>query len=278
MAAFDHPDLEEVPMAGAGVRPNYVLQNDLRYRNIWTWYRRLLRQEEDEDRLWDWQARTWADIVRLLVNLAIVRLDYESKNQETTQRNGICIRERFGSSLHVIREQVLGCRTRRGSEPGPYVIERITNGKKRPIAILEVVHPDEAQEHDLVQNLGRTGGHIYLVVRPLDNSLKRNHVLIVWAVNSAGSNLKMPWEDISKSAGEALVFHSNVLSGTRIQNLPRLQGLAVLSSLSDSDKDLNVVKEDSDSPVVIIPSDPCMWHNGIEFLATLLLERLDRLI
>jgi len=276
MGALKHRDFEGVPRAGGGVIPNYVLQNDLRYRNIWTWYRRLLRKEEDEDRLWDWQARTWADIARLLVNLAIVWLNEESLSGETTQENAICIRQRFESSLHVVREQVLGCRINSGSEPGPYIIERLLGGRKTPVAILEVVHPDEAYEHDVVQNIGRTGGHLYLVIRPLDNSFTKSHVLILWAVNSAGSHYEIPWEDISSSADDALRFHRNALMADRIRNLPVLHGLVVASSLSA--RQAGVVQEDSNAPVVTIHPDSPQWHDGIEFLATLLLERLDRLI
>ncbi|EPR43399.1 protein of unknown function DUF2357-containing protein [Desulfococcus multivorans DSM 2059] len=271
--AGKHPDFEGVPKARAGVRPNYVLQNDLRYRKIWAWYCRLLRREEDEDRFWDWQARTWADIVRLLMNLAIVHLEREGLKPP---QNGIRIRKVIGSSLHVTREQILGSRTRGGSEPGPFVIERIANGTPRSIAILEVVHPDEASEHILTQSLSRTGGHLYLVVRPLGESPNRNHVLIVWGINTAGTNQEIFWEGISESATSAMRFHRNVLAGARIPNLPILQGLVAASSLYA--EETNVVRELSDAPVVIMPSDPRHWHEVVEYLAILLDDRLDRLV
>lgn len=269
--AAKHPDFEAVPMAGARVRPNYVLQNDLRYRTVWAWYCRLLRREEEEDRFWDWQTRTWADIVRLLVNLAVVYLE-----SRKPRPNGIHIRKVLGSSLHVTREQVIGSRTRGGSEPGPFVVDRIGSGKARPAAILEVVHPDEAREHILAQSLGRTGGHLYLVVRPLGESPSRNHVLIVWGINTAGTHKEVTWEDISESAASALKFHRNILAGARIPNLPVLQGLVAASVLHAEEAD--VVCEASDAPVVIMPSDPRQWYEVVLYLAILLEDRLDRLV
>lgn len=272
-AAAKHPDFEGVPRAGAGVRPNYVLQNDLRYRSVWKWYRRLLRREEEEDRFWDWQTRTWADIVRILVNSAIVFLKCEGLKP---QMNGTRIREISGSSLQVTREQLLGSRTYGGSEPGPFVVERLTKSIPHPAAILEVVHPDDAHEHILAQNLGRTGGHLYLVVRPLEKSINENHVLIVWGVNTAGTVKEINWEDVAKSAANAIRHHRSALLSDRIPNLPKFQGLVVASNLYAEKADF--VCEDSNAPIVIAPSDPRHWRDMVEYFAVLIGERLDRLV
>lgn len=271
LRSLKHPDLESVPKAGARIRPNYVLQNDLRYRNIWDWYCRLLRREEEEDRFWDWQGRTWADIVRMLMNLSIVNLTLEKP-----ERAGIYVRQKLNSSLQVTQEQVLGSRTRGGSEPGPFVIERYNNGELRSVAILEIVHPDNAHQHFLTQNLSRTGGHLYFVIRSLDQRLKKDQVLIVWGVNTAGSNHAIPWEGISKSANYALDFHRTILAGERVPNIPELRGLVVANTLNyDS---LSVVNEDTNAPVAIMPSDPNYWNEYLDFLALLLDDRLERLV
>ncbi|WP_319526674.1 DUF2357 domain-containing protein [uncultured Desulfosarcina sp.] len=262
-------DFEAVPKAGAIVRPNYVLQNDLRYKEIWKWYCRLLRRAEEKDRFWDWQSRTWADIVRLLMNLSIVYLEGMG-----APKRGVNIRRVLGSSLHVTREQVLGSRTRGGCEPGPFVVERCNNGKAQALAILEVVHPDEAYKHSIVKNLGRTGGHLYLVVRPLADSQVKSDVMIVWGVNSAGTNNQVPWEDVSGSATRALLFHRNVLAGARITNLPKLHGLVANSVLDSEGAD--VVCEESDAPIVVIPSDPLRWYDVVEYFAVLLSNWLEK--
>ena len=41
--------------------PNYVLQFDARYSTIWTWYVRLVRQEQEKDDLRSWHQRVWAE-------------------------------------------------------------------------------------------------------------------------------------------------------------------------------------------------------------------------
>lgn len=91
------PHLEEVGSAGHGIRPNYVLQNDSRYREIWKYYLRLLRQEDEQDRLWDWQARTWADVARLLVCATTFTM-IESKKCSSSS---IVMSEILSSKVHL---------------------------------------------------------------------------------------------------------------------------------------------------------------------------------
>jgi hypothetical protein len=43
-------------------QPNYVLQYDPNYHRIWTAYQHLLRRERQEDSLWRWRERTWAEM------------------------------------------------------------------------------------------------------------------------------------------------------------------------------------------------------------------------
>ena len=57
-----YPLFEGLQKPVPGTPPNYVLRNDFRYREVWRNYVRLIRREDEEDRLWDWQSRTWADV------------------------------------------------------------------------------------------------------------------------------------------------------------------------------------------------------------------------
>lgn len=47
-------------------RPNYVLQQNVRYIKIWKYYLRLLRLENVEEDVWRWMRSTWADMVKML--------------------------------------------------------------------------------------------------------------------------------------------------------------------------------------------------------------------
>jgi len=65
------PVFEPINLPTPGTPPNYVLQNDLRYREVWKWYKELLKREKAKDQIWDWQPRTWADVMRLFVGTAL---------------------------------------------------------------------------------------------------------------------------------------------------------------------------------------------------------------
>lgn len=55
------------------VVPNYVLQQDARYRQVWKAYKELLRRETEVDDVWRWQARLWAEFCRLSILVALRR-------------------------------------------------------------------------------------------------------------------------------------------------------------------------------------------------------------
>jgi hypothetical protein len=53
------------------VVPNYVLQQDARYRQVWKAYQELLRRETEVDDVWRWQVRLWAEFCRLSILVAL---------------------------------------------------------------------------------------------------------------------------------------------------------------------------------------------------------------
>jgi hypothetical protein len=57
--------------AGADVTPNFVLQNDARYRAVWDAWHELLRRRRSLDDLWRWQARSWEEFCALVVVIAL---------------------------------------------------------------------------------------------------------------------------------------------------------------------------------------------------------------
>lgn len=62
----------QVPRPVGTPSANYVLQFDDRYRQIWPWYERLRRQQEDEAEIGRWRHRVWAEHVLLLMAHAAV--------------------------------------------------------------------------------------------------------------------------------------------------------------------------------------------------------------
>lgn len=60
--------------ASADVTPNFVLQNNVKYRKIWRAWHELLRRRRILDELWRWQARSWEEFCALAVVVALQSL------------------------------------------------------------------------------------------------------------------------------------------------------------------------------------------------------------
>ncbi len=58
--------------------PNYVLLYDPRYRELWHWYQRLRRQQMDQDNIWQWRHRVWAETCQLAFGQCLEVLQSES--------------------------------------------------------------------------------------------------------------------------------------------------------------------------------------------------------
>ena len=69
-------DLRErgVHAAAADVTPNFALQNNTDYRDVWVAWHELLQRERILDRLWRWQARSWEEFCALAVVVALQAL------------------------------------------------------------------------------------------------------------------------------------------------------------------------------------------------------------
>ena len=66
-----------VPSVEGTVQPNYVLQHDPRYSRMWPWYVKLRRKQQEEDNLWRWSHRTFAESVRLALAWGLDLLEQE---------------------------------------------------------------------------------------------------------------------------------------------------------------------------------------------------------
>lgn len=67
-------DLAEkgVRLAEPGVMPNFVLQQNPRYNQIWNAWDELVKRERESDDLWRWQGRSWEEFCALAVMVALV--------------------------------------------------------------------------------------------------------------------------------------------------------------------------------------------------------------
>ncbi len=261
-----HPFLENVARIRGGVRPNYVLQNDRRYRKVWSLYLRLLRQEDDEDKLWIWQNRTWNEIASLMLHAALFRISRDEKFAYVVQSLA-------SSSVRIMDEQQLGCFVARGSEPGPWIVHARDRGMAAA-AVLEVVPGDLADEHPLTRGLGRLGAWELLAVTPLDERRKAT-VIALWPVHTAGTKKEFSLEEIGASAERALTRHDMVINDLKEKPFT-LRGLVLCSTL-----DKNIPGEKSYAPgsmvhAVFLQVQPELWSPGIDMLELLLEDLLEK--
>jgi hypothetical protein len=265
------PHLDSVAKPPPAPRPNYVLQNDHRYRQIWQQYVRLLRREDEEDRLWDWQARTWADVSRFLVNAALFGL---SRKSGAYSKIKLRLDEMLASVIHLLREQHLGSRVGAGSEPGPFMVNR--RGTKRSLAsVLEIVHSDQAEEHPATRLLGRLGGHLYLVLTPLTGG--RRSVVVVWAVHTAGAETHPKWGDICHSAGRALQKHALILDEMRDPDLPILRGFVLASDTESKSAELHLGNGHG-LHLVQVTTDQRCWEDALAGITAVIEDIMEALL
>jgi hypothetical protein len=265
------PHLEGVTKPPSVLRPNYVLQNDYRYKKIWKHYVRLLRREDEEDRLWDWQSRTWADVSRLLVNTALFKL---SRKNADGANAGLRFEELLTSAINVRKEQQLGCRIRAGSDPGPFIVRR-WGTERIQASVLEIVHPDQARGHSATRLLGRLGGHLYLVLTPLSGG--QRSIVVIWAVHTAGAEVHPPWEDIGRSAGQALQNHKRILDDSRKIDLPILHGFVVTSDMESKSAELHPGKSGG-LHLVQVATDQRCWKDALAGITVVIEDILEEIL
>jgi len=262
-----HLDQVELPIPGTA--PNYVLLHDMRYKNVWQWYKKLLRRAEEEDRLWDWQARTWTDIARVLVSLALV-----NHVRELSEGGKIGLKDICQASLRLHGEQLLGCRAASGSEPGPLHVIFRDNDELRAQGVLEVVHPDLAEQHSIVSHLGAMGGHLYLVIRPLGHHHPAE-VIVLWAVHTAAANDPPDWMHVGESAEAAIKSYQTVLNLGRFADKPRVRGLVLASDLQAKTASCEVEKKNL--MLLTVPTEPRLWMTAVEDITLALDELLQEI-
>ena len=268
------PIFDDVAKPSHGTPPNYVLQNDYRYREVWKWYCLLLHRKDEEDRFWDWQSRTWADITRLLVNTAFVVHVPSGPSMEID--NGIIYEEILKSSMQILKEQQLGCRIAAGTELGPLLVTKKQEGKVKRKAVLEIVHPMEAERHPIGRLLGRVGGHLYLVLNPLGDNTRRKQAIIVWAAHTTGSQKIPLWDDIARSAMHALNRHNETLA-ERLPDFPELRGIVVADDLWATQATTHKTAEDGLS-LIQSPAYPWFWVETVFELAETLNQIIGELL
>lgn len=114
---LENPVFENVTRQVGMTMPNYVLQNDIRYKRMWKFYLRLLKKEKELDSVWRWQYRTFEDISQFLLQASLCNFF----NKQHSFISEILV----DSILKISSEQVLGSKLSPLSVPGPFYIDSV---------------------------------------------------------------------------------------------------------------------------------------------------------
>lgn len=208
--------------------------------------------------------------MRLLIGVA---LDKFRKKEKQEIQHGFLFEPLAKVPLHLRLEQERGSRIVPDSLPGPFLVTRVVNGMPYEKMVLEIVHPDIAQKHQIVKHLGRIGGHLYMVLYPLGSCNIKKRVFVFWSVNGAGG-IEMDRDKMAISAHKALKQHYDRLSARRLE-FPLINGTVVASSLKEQDiKFFNGDKEKLS--VLIVPAAPETWSFAVDKLCVAIEEMLKQ--
>jgi hypothetical protein len=107
-------ELRSVPPMVGVPEPNYVLQFDPDYSQVWHWYLRLIRQKREQENLRAWHHRTWAERCRIAV-LAFLEKDSLGSSS-------------FRGWAHLRGEPFYGTYLSRSTSAGPWAYRRTASG------------------------------------------------------------------------------------------------------------------------------------------------------
>lgn len=240
--------------------PNYVLQNDHRYKKIWKYYLSLIRYDKLKDNLWKEQKVTFRDITYLLLQTALCSL---CEKQHYSAEDQIKEFKLLGNStLRILGEQIGGVRIEPHSVPGPFLF------KKNDIQyILEIVNNSNATVYPFLENLLKFGANRFIVIRKVSES-GHAFVIPVFAVHCACMRTAIVPKEIASNCQENLSLLKRAIGVT----FSKISPLILISVPVLWKKELNV--KETDTYLQTINVNPKNWFDEIERLKSFLVRIL----
>lgn len=175
--------------------PNYVLQNEKRYKVIWKYYLTLIRQERQLDLSFKYQDNTFCDLTGLLLQSAFCSL----VSSDRLKSKGLKLDCMGDSYIEIYKEQHFGKKL--SSYPvGPFILSTKDNGYYE-IQLWSHAFKHEAQypKNAVLKYLG-TQRFIKIISMDGDNKNSNNFIIPVYSVNIVQSKQSDSIEDIFKNA------------------------------------------------------------------------------
>ena len=175
--------------------PNYVLQNEKRYKVIWKYYLTLIRQERQLDLSFKYQDNTFCDLTGLLLQSAFCSL----VSSDRLKSKGLKLDCMGDSYIEIYKEQHFGKKL--SSYPvGPFILSTKDNCYYE-IQLWSHAFKHEAQypKNAVLKYLG-TQRFIKIISMDGDNKNSNNFIIPVYSVNVVQSKQSDSIEDIFKNA------------------------------------------------------------------------------
>lgn len=225
--------------------PNYVLQNERRYRVIWKYYLSLVRRERQLEKAFIYQDNTFKDIGMLFLQSSFYSL---TQNTENTYRLKY---EKFGSSfLSIAKEQFHGHRLSSDCL-GPFII----TSKKNSVTYLVSIETYNLEKKKIPQELGTTSFIKVYCATEDGVDAKRSILIPIYIVNMAQShereNIDSVFENMIKELEDAW--------NRMLVDKYLLGGILISSSQSETDFRVN-----GKYALFNISTNPTEWREDIE--------------
>jgi len=145
-------------------KANYVLQHDLRYRELWIAYQKLVKQQRQEDDLWCWRHRAWSEVCGIALMAALDRA-----------QNGL---PRMPTDILLRGEHVHGAFVDRRTAASPWIVRR---GDR--LSAIDLVGTAQLRGHPLIpQKFAQLCPDLALVVRDVFGARRAKAILGVWSL------------------------------------------------------------------------------------------------
>ena len=158
-------------------KPNFVLQKDHDYKQIWSMYLALIREKRALDQSLICQQNLFQDVCEILLNTALCHL---SAQAEPYAQAKFTLKTLCNSNLLIALEQFNGHRVKSGCAAGPFLIQ----DAQGPRFSLEVVTSGSEQTHLTQRKWYQVQGRVfelllatapcYLVLTPVQSFKERN--------------------------------------------------------------------------------------------------------
>ncbi len=255
------PVMTEIMTVRTVTRPNYVLQHDSAYHEMWQWYLRVVQQENDIDAVWPWQGRLWAETMRLYAAAALMTF----RETVTLHSHSLWLRQRPEGGRWIAEVDW----------PGPVVFQ----GEQGHRIVAECIEPScisEDGNHPATWELGKglcmLGADFAMHFSALSSVPSRQVCLAIWALHTC-----VDAGDGDQELIETCRDIADALRGITFSDPScRIYGLVLMSGfLSGYQRVEDFVIQDTGESRVYgcrVPGNPDEWSGNLNDLLHMILD------